>query len=167
MAFTFGKNKFGQLGIGPDISDSLDPIEIQLQNSDDGPVECWCGWSHSGFRTRNGMVYMWGRNDKGQLALNLNNESEKIIYYPRRIYALDSARKIVVGSEHGIAITNNMEFVTFGWNEHGNCGTGNLLDVIDGPKLIYSQNINGEDASDVGCGYGHTLIVTSFNIGLN
>lgn len=39
------------------------------------------------------------------------------------------------GSEHVLAITEDGMCMAWGWNEHGNCGTGNTEDVYE-PKIV-------------------------------
>ena len=67
QVFSWGLNQYGQLGIGtlletatPSRIDSLDPYE------GDYVVEIAGGEHHSMARTRDGLVYCWGRNDEGQ-----------------------------------------------------------------------------------------------------
>lgn len=68
--FAWGLNNYGQLGIGnkfdcsqPTRVKDLDPYE------GDFVVEVAGGEHHSIARTRDGVVYCWGRNDEGQLGI--------------------------------------------------------------------------------------------------
>ncbi|KAJ6135664.1 hypothetical protein N7512_000824, partial [Penicillium capsulatum] len=54
-----------------------------------------------------GKLLAWGRNDRGQLP-------------PA---SLPSVVKVAVGSEHVLALLPDRSVATFGWGEHGNCGT--------------------------------------------
>lgn len=54
-----------------------------------------------------GVVESWGRNDRGQLA-------------PK---GLPEIERLAVGSEHVVALTKSRQILTWGWGEHGNCGT--------------------------------------------
>lgn len=53
-----------------------------------------------------GKIESWGRNDHGQLA-------------PPE---LPGIVKLAVGSEHVLALTEDLKVVCWGWGEHGNCG---------------------------------------------
>lgn len=75
-----------------------------------------CGWSniyyHSAADLRG-----FGRNDRGQL--------------PPKV--LPPVKHFVAGSEHCVAATENGKVLSWGWGEHGNCGTpvdakGNVMD---------------------------------------
>jgi len=35
--------------------------------------------------------------------------------------------KVSAGYEHNLALLRDGELVAWGWNEHGNCGTGNTI----------------------------------------
>jgi regulator of chromosome condensation len=70
QVFAWGLNNHGQLGIGSKFNTSvpthikdLDPIE------GDYVVEVAGGEHHSIGRTKDGLVYCWGRNDEGQLGI--------------------------------------------------------------------------------------------------
>lgn len=64
-----------------------------------------------------GRIESWGRNDHGQLAPP---------QLPRIV-------KLAVGSEHVLALTEDMNVVCWGWGEHGNCGPNtNETNDVDG-----------------------------------
>lgn len=64
-----------------------------------------------------GRIESWGRNDHGQL---VPPELPKIV-------------KLAVGSEHVLALTEDMTVVCWGWGEHGNCGPNtNESNDVDG-----------------------------------
>ena len=52
-------------------------------------------------------IRSWGRNDHGQLA-----SSE-----------FSGIEKMAIGSEHALALTKNGILLSWGWGEHGNCGS--------------------------------------------
>ncbi|XP_053692054.1 secretion-regulating guanine nucleotide exchange factor isoform X2 [Sabethes cyaneus] len=115
-----GDDKFGQCLKGRDVNISRNEI-VKLQS----------GWSHSGYLTRHGTVYLWGRNSYGQLGVPagtagcddpvlLNIESKVIDF--------------CLGSQHGIALAEDGLY-TWGWNEHGNCGVGGLENVWAPTKI--------------------------------
>lgn len=64
-----------------------------------------------------GRIESWGRNDHGQLA---PPELPRIV-------------KLSVGSEHVLALTEDMNVVCWGWGEHGNCG----------PNTNETNDVNG------------------------
>lgn len=99
----------------------------QIQNVIvDGEIRKLCsGWSHNGVLTNDGKVLLYGRNTYGQLAhidvcvtnsMQLNCDDEFIV-------------DLHLGSEHGLIQTKSGNVRTWGWNEHGNCGNGNEVNV--------------------------------------
>lgn len=104
----FGDNKFGQCA----------KVE-----SKQGIVKIACGWTHNAFLTDRKELFLYGRNNYGQLGdgRRENQESpQKCLTFPVDDFQL--------GAEHGI-LRSNDEIFTWGWNEHGNCGNGSFEDV--------------------------------------
>ncbi len=109
----FGSNQYGQ----------TDRVEIGH------PVDkILCGWKHNGVLLRTGDILLWGRNTYGQLGRNtgLNIES---VRHPIRLVVFEKFKDFYLGAEHALAITNMGQIYTFGWNEHGNCGNGDVENV--------------------------------------
>jgi len=72
--FAWGLNNWGQLGVGdrfntctPKRVKDLDPIDGD--NGKDYVVDIQGGEHHSIARTKDGLVYCWGKNDEGQCGL--------------------------------------------------------------------------------------------------
>ncbi|KAL5339573.1 regulator of chromosome condensation 1/beta-lactamase-inhibitor protein II [Aspergillus crustosus] len=55
---------------------------------------------------KDGSIFSWGRNDRGQL--------------PEP--GLRVVKEVAVGSEHVVALLEERSVVAWGWGEHGNCG---------------------------------------------
>uniref|UniRef100_A0AAG5D8U1 RCC1-like domain-containing protein n=1 Tax=Anopheles atroparvus TaxID=41427 RepID=A0AAG5D8U1_ANOAO len=132
-----GDNKHGQC-----LSESIFPATISKLES---------GWTHSGALTDDGEIYLWGRNNYGQLGCR--GESSSIL---KRLELDGSALKdMSLGSQHGTALTVNGRVYCWGWNEHGNCGVGGVENVLN-PKLVELPL----PVSRVICGAGYTLAFT-------
>lgn len=103
----YGDNKF------------LQSNEKTLTNDD---VRCIrSGWSHNGVLTKNGRVYLYGRNTYGQLASSPGNNANELV----QLKVNDEIEQFHLGAEHGLVVTQQKNVFTWGWNEHGNCGNGN------------------------------------------
>lgn len=91
--------------------------------SDERIVKLSSGWTHNGFLTDTKELYLYGRNNYGQLGNRQRSEYET----PQkcRISPVDDFQ---LGAEHGI-LKSNHDIYTWGWNEHGNCGNGSFVDV--------------------------------------
>ncbi|CAG8700952.1 5131_t:CDS:1, partial [Ambispora leptoticha] len=165
--YTFGNNKYGQLGYASphDMAHAEQPRKVSVFPGK--VVEISCGWSITTARSDDGQVAIWGRNDHGQLGIIQRAESEDrgfisqqvpLCYIPKLVtFPDDDHRHIIAavtcGSEHSLAITVTGQCFTWGWNEHGNCGSGDKINVFS-PKFV---NIDGI-ISKIGAGCGTSWI---------
>lgn len=126
----WGDNKYGQLGVDPaDASSIFVPHEVFF---DESLESVHAGWTHSAALTKDGEIYIWGRNCYGQLG-----GPREVPHRPEKLAALKDVRRLTLGSEHNLAVTADGKLFCWGWNEHGNCGTGDKKDVLK-PKQIFS-----------------------------
>lgn len=108
----FGDNKFSQCK-----EQKLKDVVVRSFRS---------GWSHNGILTKNGKVFLWGRNTYGQLGNADGDNSDHLVELNGIDEKID---EIHLGSEHGLIRTEQKNIFTWGWNEHGNCGNGNETNV--------------------------------------
>lgn len=113
-----GDNKFGQSANGADLNACKRSV-VKLDS----------GWSHSGYLTNVGQVYLWGRNNYGQLGCGAEPVDE-----PALLDLESNVTEFCLGSQHGLALAADGLY-TWGWNEHGNCGTGGTDNVLTPTKL--------------------------------
>lgn len=69
-------------------------------------IDVGAGWGNFYILKRDGTLEAWGRDDHGQLP-------------PPNLLPL---KKISVGSEHVVALSESGDVLSWGWGEHGNCG---------------------------------------------
>nr|CAD7418969.1 unnamed protein product [Timema poppensis] len=100
----------------------------------------------------NGSVITWGRNTYGQLGSQESQGSET--WKPQFVQGLKNVKQMCVGSEHNIVILDNGDVMSWGWNEHGNCGTGSLENVTT-PAFLDTLR----KTSLIGAGAGHSFAV--------
>lgn len=112
--YAFGDNKYCQ-GTSKSLSEENKSIR-RIQ----------CGWTHNGLQTDDGMVFLWGRNSYGQLAKTNIDRSDELQALTGINAGIDTFH---LGSEHGLAISVEGDVFTWGWNEHSNCGNGNVNNV--------------------------------------
>ncbi|KAF9190407.1 Ultraviolet-B receptor uvr8 [Haplosporangium sp. Z 767] len=177
--YASGCNKYGQLGLTASSNDQP-KFRIGFEQVVGLPFmdSISCGWNHNAAmdmrsNSSSTTIYLWGRNDHGQLgnsdassfrtvAVDIsgvnnihlgivqlripkasgsraaeNNECEEIVSYS-------------CGSEHTLAMTRSGHCYAWGWNEHGNCGSGgeameDLKDVpvprrVQFPKTVSSAS---------------------------
>ncbi|KAI3920336.1 hypothetical protein MKX01_000675 [Papaver californicum] len=120
--FATGLNDFGQLGISDKKAYTFDPLEVS--SLPDEVIQISAGYYHSAAVTVNGELYMWGKNSNGQLGLG--KSANKIVYSPTRVDCLKGTRikKIALGSEHSITITDDGAVLSWGAGGAGRLGHG-------------------------------------------
>ncbi|EDO31645.1 predicted protein, partial [Nematostella vectensis] len=153
--YCWGSNQHGQCGAS--LLQSV-PVPMRVR----GPLNDACvreihsGWSHVVVATDQGRVYTWGRADYGQLGggdeLQQNGHSAE----PREVKCLRGVKQLACGAEHSIAISGDGQVRTWGWNEHGMCGTGDESNVLS-PVLVSA--VQRSLVMLVGCGSGHSFAV--------
>ncbi|KAG5457259.1 MAG: regulator of chromosome condensation 1/beta-lactamase-inhibitor protein II [Olpidium bornovanus] len=154
--FTCGENRHGQLGYATRAERTARLREAALPAGSAG-VDVVCGWSHTAVLLGDGRICAWGRGDKGQLGPVREGVSPfepRIIEFrfgeggrPPRVSA------VAAGAEHTLCAFEDGRWAAWGWNEHGNCGTGDQADVFepavtDAPAAVKA----------VGSGYGHSFV---------
>ncbi|KAI9335901.1 regulator of chromosome condensation 1/beta-lactamase-inhibitor protein II [Obelidium mucronatum] len=159
------KNRFGQLGIlansqslpylVPEICGSSGSREGLVSNvvrlpatvPDDSPERVFSGWSFLAVLMKSKQVIMWGRCDFGQVPAGIEGRSTLPIVVP----ALEGTKCISLGSESGMAVSERGMVSAWGWNEHGNCGTGTTQNIKTAAPL-------GETTAQlVATGFGHSF----------
>ncbi|XP_032226752.1 secretion-regulating guanine nucleotide exchange factor isoform X2 [Nematostella vectensis] len=132
------------------------PMRVRGPLNDACVREIHSGWSHVVVATDQGRVYTWGRADYGQLGggdeLQQNGHSAE----PREVKCLRGVKQLACGAEHSIAISGDGQVRTWGWNEHGMCGTGDESNVLS-PVLVSA--VQRSLVMLVGCGSGHSFAV--------
>lgn len=132
-------NKYKELGRGGDYK------EFGLvENSPGDVVDVDCGWSHVLALTKDGTIFGWGRNDKGQIGG---------CKFPAAV------RNIACGSEFSYVVDCENTLWSTGWGEHGNLADGGTKDSadwnkVDGPSFEMHNKM-------IAVGGAHMLVYTS------
>ena len=161
--YSFGENKYGQLG--RTIDGTKDSVP-QLITGFEPPIpkearlEIVGGWSHtvliakdlSGSTT----VYGWGRNDKGQLGTGTTEN----ISTPIQLFKEMNVQSMACGSESTMLLDTNDGIWACGWNEHGNLALGDSSDVSSLSKTVGARIVgpNGSGTRTIlAAGGAHVL----------
>ncbi|KAF9419834.1 putative E3 ubiquitin-protein ligase herc6 [Podila epigama] len=218
--YSTGSDKYGQLGRPSSSSDTVKKdFRLGFERVTGLPFvdSISCGWSHNAAmdsrvetlqRQGGSILYVWGRNDHGQLGDSapcrqilidhggmgqvpagirelriFDNASSSSQQQPhqhehhqqqqnQKEHDSDQRRADIIsfscGSEHTLAVTRSGGCYAWGWNEHGNCGTGagdheveGLLDVPSPRKVSFgSQDQSTPQGKWVQGGYGSSWIFT-------
>ncbi|KAJ3115828.1 hypothetical protein HDU96_011016 [Phlyctochytrium bullatum] len=125
-----GRNRFQQLG--PGASGAIATVNVGGR-----ATRALAGWSHSGVVLEDGRVMVWGRGDRFQLgdATEVEEVTGRPVAgggAPREMRGLRGCVEVAFASESGVAVVRGGTMrgegrcVAWGWNEHGNCGVGEV-----------------------------------------
>ncbi|CAG8597792.1 16717_t:CDS:2, partial [Acaulospora colombiana] len=144
--YAFGLNKYGQLGYASPLRIKNCEVPKKVHNLPGKVIEISCGWNTTMALCEDDShkLFVWGRNDHGQLGMtsvdnrtsNENTdgwicEPTPLCFLPQLLSFIPVGSKIksfASGSEHSLVATAEGECYAWGWNEHGNCGTGDNID---------------------------------------
>ena len=159
--YAWGKNKYGQLGLGHTNNLSL-PTSILTLSDPLNPKNVRCmaaGKSHSVIIAEDGDVYTWGRGWDGQLGHDVVTEIE---LEPRIVPHMENRASAAVacGAGHTVIVTDNGNVWAWGDNKSGQLGTGNLTSTA---TPIFLSTMDEQEVTHVACGMEHTVLVTIAN----
>lgn len=152
--YFWGCNKYGQCLKDPSHCSSVTtpspapPRDWTLSNLSSG-------WTHLLARTDEGKLYSWGRGDYGQLGRSCDRSCDHV---PTQIPNIPRVLDVSCGSEHNLAVTEDASVFSWGWNEHGICGTGDEENVYKPQKVAALSKLR---IQLLGCGNGHSLVYGS------
>ncbi|CAG8458666.1 3548_t:CDS:2 [Diversispora eburnea] len=157
--YTFGLNKCGQLGYASPLKIQNCEIPRKVFNLPGSVLKISCGWNNT----------LLGKKNEFDEIDDTLNEKEGWVSKPIPLYFLPHTlsslskdveiKDFVCGSEHSLCIKKNGEFYecfAWGWNEHGNCGTGNNIDQWMPIRIIPENTI----IKGIGAGCGNSWIWT-------
>lgn len=186
----WGDNSVGQCGLDPDEMDIVrQPVCVPLSER---VAVVSCGEAHCGAVTREGRLYGWGCNGRGQLGLSPSSRGADgeifdmqelqvpdmtgdYHYLPVRPLielilgdAMDDFKAVACGTEHTIALTKGGAVLTWGLNQMGQCGRQGLDSIVDGLGSIASPSIIPEslglDVVAVFAGNSHSMMLAPSGI---
>ncbi|XP_075214336.1 secretion-regulating guanine nucleotide exchange factor-like [Lycorma delicatula] len=154
--YAWGDNKHGQLGGNPMFANSVHSpicIESATEYLNNNTTDMQAGWTHSVLLSGNGTIINCGRNSYGQLGILEENRINNWI--PQCIPLNKSFTQVAVGSEHNVAVSVDGELLSWGWNEHGNCGLSNFNNIFTPTKLQIQNKV-----VLIGTGSAHSFALT-------
>ena len=160
--YAAGHGAYGILGTG-DTSDELFPVELtslkETLFEGEKVTKVACGGSFSALITDGGNLYVWGRNDSGQLGLGEESQGDmhSAERYPRRIPFFESERvqirDVACGENHMVAVAANGAIYYWGdrtWLEphvvslpEANGGLKSINKIVAGSKYSFALSESG------------------------
>ncbi|KAK1427265.1 hypothetical protein QVD17_15948 [Tagetes erecta] len=118
-------------------------------------VASGCASCHCVALDVDGRCYTWGRNDKGQLGHGDQIQRDR----PTVVSALASYKIVKAGSgkTHTVVVTEDGLSLAFGWNKHGQLGSGSVKNEIE----LYPVRCLVSEVTHVACGADFTVWLTS------
>ena len=145
--FAFGRNNYGQLGLGNNENVNV-PTLLKDKIKDKKIQQIICGEQHIYILTKSGKLFAFGNNYYGQLGLG--------DYIDRNVPTLmnKEIQQIVCGRNHTFILKNNDELFTFGYNYFGQLGLGDHGNRKTPTLLTKEKGIR-----QIICGADHTFIL--------
>ncbi|KAM3610146.1 uncharacterized protein V6R79_026111 [Siganus canaliculatus] len=115
-----------------------------------------CGSQHSVALTRDGQVYTWGQDSRGQLGLGKRKLDTSSPQHLRSLSSLPLVQ-IAAGGEQSFALSVSGGVFSWGRNDHGQLGLGDRTDRHI-PTSVHCLNM--KKSVQISCGKDHTAILT-------
>ena len=162
----WGFNSSGQLGNSSTTTSSNVPVAVTRSNGtalyNKTVVAIAAGYNHSLARCADGAVVTWGNNAYGQLGNNtLNNSNVPVNITTFGELNGRTVLFLVGGSEHSIGLCSDGSLVSWGRNNYGQLGNGDLIN--SGLPLVVdaSDVLAGKVITAIATGDWHTLALCS------
>ncbi|HEB27305.1 MAG TPA: hypothetical protein ENI05_05945, partial [Porticoccus sp.] len=158
----WGKNKFGQVGIGFDTYFTSSPVEVELFGggvSDNIAVSISSGSDHNCALLDTNEISCWGENNKGQLGNGKYVDS----YIPVMVNAFDSVKvgedkiSLALSSYSSCVLMDSGEVWCWGWLGRGHAAS----DYSHAPVVVRSIDDKGSYPMAVSTSGGHYCAINS------
>jgi alpha-tubulin suppressor-like RCC1 family protein len=150
QTWTWGRNNFGQTGLGfvskiaTDENHPTTPQKLEVLDDDELVTFVSLAFNQNASIAldNEGDVWSWGDGDGGQLGLGeIDSTVLDVDYYtPQKISSLKDIVSITRGYDHTVALDINGDVFTFGENDKGQLGNNSNEDS-DYPNLVSLSNI--------------------------
>lgn len=156
--WTFGDNKYGQLGDGT-IKNKNYAVQVKGPNGKgflENIIDIKAGAFHVLALSKNGTVWCWGDNEFGQLGDGTYIQR----LFPVELKKIRNIEKIACGAFHSLAIDKNGNLYAWGKNWKGQIGDGSF-ESKNIPVKVLGKDGDGffSDAKEVSAGRNHTVIL--------
>jgi alpha-tubulin suppressor-like RCC1 family protein len=143
---TFGRNQFGQLGVG-DTTSRLMPVQVSGLST---ATAVACVSTHTIVLLTDGTVRAFGENTNGQLGVN--DTTSRLT--PVTVLNITSATAVACGVAHTAVLLGNNTVMTFGSGGNGRLGVGDT-----NQRNTPVQVLSITSATAVACGGYHTVVL--------
>eukprot|EP01137_Pigoraptor_chileana_P023678 Opistho-2@90362 len=160
QVFCFGDNKYGQCGQAASVTTVTLPTRVRGLIENEYIIEVAAGSSHSIACNGAGRCWSWGRNDYGQLGLDLIVGQSNI---PAPLVGLSNYTIVSLGAGdmHSVACSSNGSVFSWGRNDRGQLGVRAAGEIPYSYKPVVVTSIEGiVKIIQVKAGYYHTVALS-------
>lgn len=154
--YGFGKNEYGNLGLGFNKTKLLNPRKLEGKFK-----QAYCGYWHTFLVDLNNKFHSCGSNQYGQLLLKHYDDQTNIVPMDNFDHTI---RSIAGGYECTIVIDSNYRMHSIGYNNFGLCGVGhtnNVTKIVELTQFLSSHTILFDK---IEIGYEHCVAKTRDNM---
>ncbi|KAM4619545.1 putative E3 ubiquitin-protein ligase HERC3 [Polymixia lowei] len=154
QVYTWGQDCSGQLGLGKGTASVCSPQHLKSLSA--VPLVQITAGGHQSFALSfSGAVFVWGRNNSGQLGLGDTTDR----HMPTPVHCLNMKNTIYVscGENHTAILTKDGTVFTFGSSQYGQLGHNSFRDELR-PRVV--AELWGAKVTKIACGRHHTLVLT-------
>lgn len=134
--------------IEPQLLESL-PMHLKV-------IDVSCGLGHALFLLDNGRVFAWGNGGNGRLGMGDTSDRAEACLVAGLCSVV--VKGIQCGASHSLALSVEGRLYSWGKNTQGQCGRGNLEDVL---SPLPNTALEKEVVSQVAAGWEHSLVLLS------
>ena len=124
----WGFNSYGTLGAAANPASDHSAVPVKIEGITDAAAVT-VGHLHICALHESGEVSCWGADFLGQLGTTENIQDSHSTT-PVRVPEIDDATDISSGASHTCALRESGEITCWGWDENGQLGDGEVLDVL-------------------------------------
>lgn len=161
--YAAGGNASGQLGNGT-TTGSSDVVEVSGNAALAGKegAQITAGLGFSVVRTRDGGLFSWGINDRGQLGNGgASASSEPVAVNVAGALAGVVPAWIAAGDRHVLVVSADGRLFAWGANESGQLGDGTTEDRLSPVEIPRTGELEGRILTRVWAGSGHSVVMDS------
>ena len=164
--FTWGSDKFGQLGDGT-ATRIYRPLEITSKfslNESETITKLSLGGNHSSLLTSEGRIFIWGSNEDGQLGdgTQLNQSIPKEITSQFELNESETIIQVFLGGNHSSLFTSEGRIFTWGDNHYYQLGDSTQVNKSIPQEITSQFNLNeSETIIQISLGNDHSSLFTS------
>lgn len=179
--YSFGNNRFGQLGYEENSGPGPDPFEnnhqtptlVAIPEAAGEVIDVAAGSFHTLALTDEGQLYAFGKNTFGELGNSTSNENQEATPTPTAVALPSAAGQIdefAAGYEDSFVLTSTGRLYSFGWNWFAELGRNtNNKSLKPNPIPTVAAMPSGAALGTIGTGptASHTLAVVGMTMTTN